>query len=286
VGDDLRRLQQLVHLLHRAGSPRRPADIVAEVSMLAGDGVVEVTLLGQNVNSYGRDLGLDGRRPLFAGLLRQVGTVGGIRRIRYTSPHPKDFREDVAAAMAEVASVCPHLHLPLQSGSDRVLAAMHRGYNARRYLDKVRMARQAVPGMAVTADIIVGFPGETEEDFAATLAVVEEAALDGAFTFQYSPRPGTAAASMEPVDPAAVADRYSRLSELVERLALASHGSRIGQREEVLVEGPSKRNPDLLSGRTPHNRLVHFAGTAEPGQFVEVAVESATAHYLVGRAVA
>ena len=265
---------------------RRPSDIVAEVDALAGDGVVEVTLLGQNVNSYGRDLGLDGRRPLFADLLRRIGEVRGIRRIRYTSPHPKDFQEDVAAAMADVPAVCPHLHLPVQSGSRRVLAAMHRGYSPERYLSKLELARRAVPDLAVTTDVIVGFPGETEEDFQGTLDLVAEARFDGAFTFQYSPRPGTPAAAMRPVEPDVVADRYRRLTSLVETLAASSHAARVGRTEEVLVDGPSKRNPSLLSGRTPHNRLVHFSGDAAPGELVPVLVTSASPHYLIGDRVA
>src|SRR4051794_6446660 len=174
----------------------RPVDeIVAEVAALAADGVTEVTLLGQNVNSYGRDL--THRRPLFADLLRAVGAVDGIRRVRYTSPHPKDLRPETVAAMAEVPTVCEHLHLPLQSGSNRVLALMHRGYTAERYLQKLAEARAAMPGLAVTTDIIVGFPGETDDDFDRTLEVVAEAAYDSAYTFQFSPRPGTEAAAME-----------------------------------------------------------------------------------------
>jgi tRNA-2-methylthio-N6-dimethylallyladenosine synthase len=265
---------------------RRPSDIVTEIQQLAGDGVVEITLLGQNVNSYGRDLALDGRRPLFADLLRRVGEVQDIKRIRYTSPHPKDFKEDVALAMAEVSAVCPHLHLPVQSGSDRVLAAMHRGYTRERYLAKLALARSAVPDLAVTTDIIVGFPEETDGDFEATLDLVTEARFDGAFTFQYSPRPGTRAAEMPRVDPSVVGERYGRLTTLIEELALASHRARVGCVEEVLVEGPSKRDPGVLSGRTPHNRLVHFDGEGLAGELVSVAIRSASAHYLVGDRVA
>ena len=265
---------------------RRPAEIVAEVERLCADGVVEVTLLGQNVNSYGRDLGLDGRRPLFADLLRTVGAVDGLKRLRYTSPHPKDFTADVATAMAEVDAVCPHLHLPMQSGSDRVLAAMHRGYNAERYLAKVETARKAVPDLALTTDIIVGFPGETDDDFQATLDVVAEARFDGAFTFQYSPRPGTPAAGMAPVAPDVLAHRYQRLTTLIEDLAGRASASRVGLIEDVLVEGPSKRNADLVSGRTPHNRLVHFRGQAGAGDFVPVRIDGSTPHYLTGEKVA
>ncbi|MBS1195845.1 MAG: tRNA ((37)-C2)-methylthiotransferase MiaB, partial [Actinobacteria bacterium] len=194
---------------------RRPGEIIEEVGRLAADGVVEVTLLGQNVNSYGRDLGVDGRRrPVFADLLRRVGEVPGIRRVRFTSPHPKDMREDVARAMAETPAVCEHLHLPLQSGSARVLRAMQRGYTPRRFLDRLAMMRDGVPGLAVTTDVIVGFPGETEADFRATMEVMEEAGFDGAFMFVYSPRPGTPAAAWEgQVDPAVSAERFARLAD-------------------------------------------------------------------------
>src|SRR3954467_3307745 len=240
----------------------RPIDeIVVEVAELAAGGVTEVTLLGQNVNSYGRDL--TRRGPLFAELLREVGAIDGIRRVRYTSPHPKDLRPETVAAMAEVPTVCEHLHLPLQSGSNRVLALMHRGYTAERYLQKLAEARAAMPGLAVTTDIIVGFPGETDDDFERTLEVVAEAAYDSAYTFQFSPRPGTEAAAMEHlfVPAEVIAERFDRLRVVVERSALARHEARVGQVEEVLVEGPSKRDPNVLSGRTRQNKLVHF----EPG---------------------
>ena len=268
----------------------RPFDeLVAEATTLAAGGVSEVTLLGQNVNSYGRDL--TRRRPLFAALLRAVGAVDGIRRVRYTSPHPKDLRPETMAAMAETPAVCEHLHLPLQSGSNRVLVAMRRGYTAERYLDRLAAARAAVPDLAVTTDIIVGFPGESEDDFAQTLAVVAEAAYDSAYTFVFSPRPGTRAADMTdrfvPAD--VVADRFERLRVVVERSALARHRERIGRREEVLVEGPSKRNPAVRSGRTRQNKLVHFppgAGGGPPaGANVEVSVTGAAPHHLVGELV-
>ena len=263
---------------------RRPADLVREVKGLAADGVVEVTLLGQNVNSYGRDLDLGGRKPLFADLLRLVGAVEGIERVRYTSPHPKDFREDVAVAMAETPAVCEQLHLPLQSGSDRILAAMHRGYNAERFLAKVDLARRHLPGLALSTDIIVGFPGETEEDFQATLDVVAAAQFDSAFTFIYSPRPGTPAAEMADdfVAPDVVRDRYDRLVELQTALSLSANKRAVGDSLEVLVEGPSKSNEAMLSGRTRTNKLVHFPGAYEPGTFVDVRIERATPHYLVG----
>jgi tRNA-2-methylthio-N6-dimethylallyladenosine synthase len=266
---------------------RRPEDIVAEVEALARRGVVEVTLLGQNVNSYGRDL--TRRRPLFADLLRQVGAVEGIRRVRFTSPHPKDLRPETVAAMAEVDAVCDQLHLPLQAGSDRVLAAMRRGYTAERYLARLAAAREAMPGLAVTTDVIVGFPGETEDDFEDTLAVVAEAGYDSAYTFIFSPRPGTRAAAMAdravPAD--AVADRFERLRAVVERAALARHRARVGRVEEVLVEGPSRRDPAMCTGRSRQGKLVHFpaaAGRPFPaaGSFAEVAVTGAAPHHLSG----
>ncbi len=263
----------------------RPLDqIVDEVASLAAAGTVEVTLLGQNVNSYGRDI--TRRRPLFADLLRAVGAVDGIRRVRFTSPHPKDLRPDTIAAMAEVPTVCEHLHLPLQAGSDRVLAAMHRGYTARRYLEKLAAARAAVPDLAVTTDLIVGFPGETDDDFERTLEVVAEAAYDSAYTFLFSPRPGTEAASMadRAVPPDVAAERFERLRVVVERSALARHHARIGRVEEVLVEGPSKKDPAVASGRTRQNKLVHFAADPVPaaGTFATVEVTAAAAHHLRG----
>jgi tRNA-2-methylthio-N6-dimethylallyladenosine synthase len=262
-------------------------EVVAEVEAAAADGVVEVTLLGQNVNSYGRDL--TRRRPLFADLLRAVAAVDGIRRVRYTSPHPKDLRPETIAAMAESPAVCEHLHLPLQSGSDRVLAAMHRGYTAARYLDRLAAARAAVPDLAVTTDIIVGFPGETHDDFERTLEVVAEAAYDSAYTFVFSPRPGTEAARRVDQFVAAdvVAERFERLRVVVERSALARHRARVGAVEEVLVEGPSRKDADVLAGRTRANKLVHFRseGPVRPGTFAAVRVTSAAPHHLSGELV-
>ncbi len=265
----------------------RPVDgVVDEVSVLARRGVTEVTLLGQNVNSYGRDL--TRRRPLFADLLRSVSGVEGIRRVRFTSPHPKDLRPETIAAMAETPEVCDHLHLPLQSGSDRVLAAMRRGYTAGRYLSRLSAARAAVPDLAVTTDLIVGFPGETEEDFDATLEVVAEAGYDSAYTFIFSPRPGTRAARMTDTFVAGdvVADRFARLRRVVERSAEARHRARVGRVEEVVVEGPSKRDASVTTGRTSQNKLVHFsprAGLPTPvGCYAEVAVTGAAPHHLVG----
>ncbi len=270
---------------------RRLGDIVFEVETLAADGVTEVTLLGQNVNSYGRDLGAGQYRPRFADLLRAIDAIDGIERVRFTSPHPKDLRADTIAAMAECASVCEHLHLPLQAGSDRTLARMHRGYTAERYLERLAAARAAIPDLAVTTDIIVGFPGETEADFAATLEVVDEAAYDAAYTFVFSPRPGTEAAAMvDEFVPADVAQqRMKRLVEVVERHALAKHEQRVGRIETVLVDGPSKKDRSVLSGRSGQNKLVHFrpdGGPAiTPGSYVDVQVEHAAPHWLRGELV-
>ncbi len=263
---------------------RRLGDVVREVEELAADGVSEITLLGQNVNSYGRDLGAGQYRPRFADLLRAVDAVPGIRRVRFTSPHPKDLRPETIAAMAECEAVCEHLHLPLQAGSDRTLARMHRGYTAARYLDRLAAARAAIPDLAVTTDLIVGFPGETDDDFAATLEVVEEAGYDAAYTFVFSARPGTeAAAWTDDFVPADVTrERMTRLTEAVERSALARHEARVGRVEEVLVEGPSKKDPSLTTGRTRQNKLVHFAADLSPGSFTNVRVEGAAPHHLRG----
>jgi tRNA-2-methylthio-N6-dimethylallyladenosine synthase len=267
---------------------RAPDDVVAEVALLARRGVTEVTLLGQNVNSYGRDL--TRRRPLFAELLRAVGAVDGIGRIRFTSPHPKDLRPETIEAMAVTAEVCEQLHLPLQSGSDRVLRAMRRGYTAQRYLDRLAAARAAVDDLAVTTDIIVGFPGETEDEFEDTLAVVAEARYDSAFTFIFSPRPGTRAAAMESefVPAEVIADRFQRLKTVVDRGALARHQARVGLCEEALVEGVSRRNASMLAGRTRQGKLVHFAGPSPgdsllPGTLAQVTVAAGHPHHLSGR---
>ncbi len=267
--------------------------IVEEVREAAELGVTEITLLGQNVNSYGRDLALAARqaggderiRPLFDRLLREVGAIDGIRRVRYTSPHPKDLSPETIAAMAETPSVVEHLHLPLQSGSDRVLAAMHRGYTARRYLERLADARAAIDDLAVTTDVIVGFPGETDDDFERTLEVVAEAAYDSAYTFIYSPRPGTEAAErVERFVPAeVVAERFERLRIVVERSGLAKHEARVGRIEEVLVEGPSRKDASVLSGRTRQNKLVHFASDPiRPGSYATVRVTGAAPHHLRG----
>src|SRR3712207_4507202 len=265
---------------------RRPprSTLFPYTTLFRSEGVVEVTLLGQNVNSYGRDL--TRRRPLFAELLRAVGAVDGIRRVRYTSPHPKDLRPETIAAMAEVPTVCEHLHLPLQAGSDRVLAAMHRGYNADRYLARLAAARRAVPDLAVTTDLIVGFPGETDDDFERTLEVVAEAQYDSAYTFLFSPRPGTEAAARvdDYVAPAVAAERFERLRVVVERSALARHAVRVGRTEEVAIEGPSRKDPDVLTSRTRQNKLVHLRSEVPlaAGTFADVRVTAAAPHHLTG----
>ena len=257
---------------------RRPGEVVAEVTRLARDGVREITLLGQNVNSYGRDVGSS-----FDELLRACDGVEGIERIRFTSPHPKDFRAPVIAAMAECAAVCEHAHLPLQSGSTRVLKAMRRTYSRERYLRLVGELRPAIPDLALTTDLIVGFPGETEEDFRETLEVVEEVGFDGAFTFVFSPRRGTEAATMPDQVPDEVkAERIERLIELCQRVAGERNATRVGGVEQVLVEGPSRTDPSLLRGRTRRNTTVNFAGNAQPGELVDVQIEGATSTTLRG----
>ena len=260
----------------------RPArELVAEAERLAGEGVREVTLLGQNVNSYGRDLGAD--RTTFAELLHAVDAIDGIERIRYTSPHPKDMREDVIRAHAELPSVCEHIHLPLQAGSSRILKAMRRTYTRERYLDRVALIREHVPDVALTTDIIVGFPGETEADFAQTLEVAEQVAYDGAFTFVYSPRRDTLAADLPDQVPHEVkTERMERLVEVVQRRARERAQRFVGRTMEVLVEGPSRTDPTRLRGRTRHNKAVNFSGLASPGELVWVDVESASSQTLMG----
>jgi tRNA-2-methylthio-N6-dimethylallyladenosine synthase len=265
---------------------RRPGEIVAEVTRLAREGVREVTLLGQNVNSWGRDLG-PALRTDFGELLRACDEVDGIRRIRFTSPHPKDFRKPVIAAIAECAAVCEHVHLPLQSGSSRVLKRMRRTYDRERYVRLVGELRAAIPDLALGTDVIVGFPGESEEDFEETLAVVEEVRYESAFTFIYSPRAGTEAAALADQVPEEVKhERLERLVDLVQRIAAERNAGRVGGVEEVLVEGPSRTSPALLRGRTRRNTTVNFAGSAEPGDLVGVLVEGSTSTTLRGREVA
>jgi tRNA-2-methylthio-N6-dimethylallyladenosine synthase len=261
---------------------RRPGDVVAEVTRLAGDGVREITLLGQNVNSYGRDLPREDRIE-FGELLRACDAVDGIERIRFTSPHPKDFREPVVAAMAECEAVCEHVHLPLQSGSSRVLKRMRRTYDRPRYLALAERLRAAISDLALGTDIIVGFPGETEEDFRETLEVVEEVRYDSAFTFVFSSRHGTEAASMPDHVPEDVKrDRIERLIEVCQRVAHDRNQARIGRVEEVLVEGPSRTDPTLFRGRTRRNTTVNFTGNARPGELVDVRIEGATSTTLRG----
>ena len=284
-------------------------DLLNEAKNLVKDGVSEITLLGQNVNSYGRDITLKLRgqepqegdlllagehwnarekrsaSPLFADLLRELGNIKGIRRIRYTSPHPKDMREDVMKAMAQTESVCEHLHFPVQSGSDRILRKMRRGYTAERYLSKLSQARAIIPDLAVTTDIIVGFPGETNKDFEDTLELAATAQFDSAFTFIFSPRPGTEAAEMHEkfCNKEEVQDRYSRLREVIQRSGLIKHQERIGKEEEVIVEGPSKKNNKLTTGRTRQNKVVHFPAMDLPvGTIAITRVEEATPNYLLG----
>jgi tRNA-2-methylthio-N6-dimethylallyladenosine synthase len=261
---------------------RRPGEILAEIERLSRDGVREVTLLGQNVNSYGRDL-LPDIRTDFGELLRACDAVDGIERIRFTSPHPKDFRAPVIEAMADCRSVCEHAHLPLQSGSTRVLKAMRRTYSRERYLRLAEEMRAAISDLALTTDLIVGFPGETDDDFEQTVSAVEEVAYDGAFTFVFSPRRGTEAAEMPDQVPDEIKhERIERLVEVVQRVAEQRNRERIGRVEEVLVEGPSRNGDSLLRGRTRRNTTVNFAGAAEPGELVPVRIEGATSTTLRG----
>jgi tRNA-2-methylthio-N6-dimethylallyladenosine synthase len=261
---------------------RRPGEIVAEVTRLAADGVREVTLLGQNVNSWGRDL-----RPEleteFGELLRACDAVEGIDRIRFTSPHPKDFRDPVIAAMVECAAVCEHIHLPVQSGSSRILKAMRRTYDADRYLTLVAKLRDAIPGLALGTDIIVGFPGETEDDFSRTIELVEQVRYDSAFTFIYSPRQGTEAAALpDQVRDEVKHKRLERLVDVVQRIASERNAERVGTTVEVLVEGRSRTDASLLRGRTRGNTMVNFTGDAVPGELVDVLIAGATSTTLRG----
>jgi tRNA-2-methylthio-N6-dimethylallyladenosine synthase len=261
---------------------RRPGDVVAEVTQLAAEGVREVTLLGQNVNSWGRDLAPE-LRTEFGELLRACDAVEGIERIRFTSPHPKDFREPVIAAIADCDAVCEHIHLPLQSGSSRILKAMRRTYDRDRYLALVRRLRVAIPDLALGTDIIVGFPGETEADFRATLEVVEEVRYDSAFTFVYSPRRGTEAADLpEQVPDEVKRDRIERLVEVVQRIAAERNAERVGGVEEVLVEGASRTDAQVLRGRTRRNTTVNFTGSAQPGELVQIEISGSTSTTLRG----
>ena len=277
----------IVPALRGKEKDRRPGDILAEVEALVAEGVIEVTLLGQNVNAYGVEFG---DRGAFADLLRACGRIEGLERVRFTSPHPRDFTDDVIAAMAETPNVMPQLHMPLQSGSDRILQAMRRSYRAERYLGIIERVRAAMPEAAITTDIIVGFPGETEEDFQGTLDVVRASRFASAFTFQYSKRPGTPAASMDDQVPKEVVqDRYDRLLALVEEIAWEEGKQFVGREVEVLVAEGEGRKDDAtarLSGRAADNRLVHVArdpeiGDPRPGDLVVAEVTYAAPHHLV-----
>jgi tRNA-2-methylthio-N6-dimethylallyladenosine synthase len=283
----------IVPSLRGAEKSRRMGDIVAEVRALVADGVREVTLLGQNVNSYGRDLVRRGEvagpgprnRTLFTGLLHALGDVEQVERIRFTSPHPKDFTSDVFTAMRDIPNVCEHLHLPLQAGSNRILKRMQRSYRASRFLDLVAEARETIPGVAISTDIIVGFPGETEDDFAQTLEVTEAAGFDSAYTFEYSKRPGTTAVELDGhLDPRVINARYQRLAALTRRLASESNARQAGTVQQLLIEGPSKKDPHRLSGRTRTNRLVHvdMVDGVLPGQLVNAHLDRAADFYLFG----
>jgi tRNA-2-methylthio-N6-dimethylallyladenosine synthase len=281
MGCDNRCTFCIVPLVRGPQLSRSLGDVLAEVQSLAAQGVVEVTLLGQNVNTYGRDLTVPGssRRPRFAELLRAVDGVDGIRRVRFTSPHPHDFTPDVIDAMAESESVCEHIHFPLQSGSDRVLRMMNRSYRSERYLSWVRRIREAIPGIAFSTDIIVGFPGELEEDFRQTLRVVREARFDSAYTFQYSPRPGTRAASFpDQVPKEVVQERFERLVAEQEQISLERNREYEGRTVEVLVEGEGRKGG--VQGRTRTNKIVHFTGRRRPGEFLDVRVSRAHPHHL------
>jgi tRNA-2-methylthio-N6-dimethylallyladenosine synthase len=277
----------IVPALRGKEKDRRPGDILAEIQALVAEGVLEITLLGQNVNAYGAEFGDAGA---FAKLLRACGEVEGLERVRFTSPHPRDFTDDVIAAMAETANVMPQLHMPLQSGSDRVLREMRRSYRQDRYLGIIDRVRSAMPEAAITTDIIVGFPGETEEDFAQTMHVVREARFAGAFTFQYSKRPGTPAATMpDQVPKQVVQERYDRLVELVNEIAWEENRRQQGRVLDVLIaegEGRKDARTARLSGRAPDNRLVHVAvdpahGVPRPGDLVTAEVTYAAPHHLV-----
>jgi tRNA-2-methylthio-N6-dimethylallyladenosine synthase len=262
----------------------RPSrELVREIQKLAVDGVREVTLLGQNVNSYGRDLPGE-ERVSFARLLAMIDSVDGIERIRYTSPHPKDMREDVIRAHAELGALCEHIHLPLQSGSSAVLRRMRRTYSRERYLDRVALIREHIPDCALTTDVIVGFPGESEEDFEQTLAVAEEVGYDGAFTFLYSPRRGTEAATLpDQIPHDTKVKRLERLVTVIQRRAHERAQRFVGREVEVLVEGPSRTDPSRLRGRSRHNKVVNFTGLGRPGDLVEVQITSASSQTLAGQ---
>jgi tRNA-2-methylthio-N6-dimethylallyladenosine synthase len=277
----------IVPALRGREKDRRPGDVLGEIRALVDEGVLEITLLGQNVNAYGSEFG---DRQAFSKLLRACGGIDGLERVRFTSPHPRDFTDDVIAAMAQTANVMPQLHMPLQSGSDAVLQRMRRSYRQERYLGIIERVRAAMPDAAITTDIIVGFPGETEEDFEQTLHVVREARFASAFTFQYSKRPGTPAAEMpDQVPKDVVGERYRRLVDLVDDIAWAENRRQVGRTVDVLVaegEGRKDDRTDRLSGRAADNRLVHVAidpeiGVPRPGDVVTAEVTYAAPHHLV-----
>ncbi|KQY56743.1 MULTISPECIES: tRNA (N6-isopentenyl adenosine(37)-C2)-methylthiotransferase MiaB [unclassified Nocardioides] len=276
----------IVPALRGKEKDRRPGEILAEVEALVADGVTEITLLGQNVNAYGVEFG---DRQAFSKLLRACGEVEGLERVRFTSPHPAEFTDDVIEAMAETPNVMPQLHMPLQSGSDRVLKEMRRSYRQKKFLGIIERVRAAMPDAAITTDIIVGFPGETEEDFLETMHVVREARFSGAFTFQYSKRPGTPAATLDDqVSPAVVADRYQRLVAVVNDIAWQENEALVGRTVELMVsegEGRKDAATHRLSGRGPDNRLVHFnpeaAEGVRPGDMVTVTLTQAAPHHLI-----
>jgi tRNA-2-methylthio-N6-dimethylallyladenosine synthase len=286
VGCDNRCTFCIVPLVRGPQLSRSLGDVLAEVQGLARQGVVEVTLLGQNVNTYGRDLTVRGssRTPRFGELLRAVDGIEGIRRIRFTSPHPHDFTDDVIEAMRDCPAVCEHIHFPLQSGSDGVLRRMQRSYRSARYLHWLERIRDAIPEIAVTTDVIVGFPGETEEDFEQTLHVVREAQFDSAFTFQYSPRPGTPAGNFsEQVPKSVVQERFERLVAVQETISLERNRALVGTVVELLIEGEGRKGN--LAGRTRGNKLAHVAGSVCPGSFVRARITRAAPHHLIGELV-
>ncbi len=276
----------IVPALRGKEKDRRPGEILAEIEALVAEGVSEITLLGQNVNAYGVEFG---DRQAFSKLLRACGEIEGLERVRFTSPHPAEFTDDVIEAMAETPNVMPQLHMPLQSGSDKVLKDMRRSYRQAKYLGIIERVRAAMPDAAITTDIIVGFPGETEEDFQATLDVVREARFAGAFTFQYSKRPGTPAATLDDqISPEVVKDRYERLAALVNDVAWEEGKKLVGRRVELMVsegEGRKDKATHRLSGRGPDNRLVHFTPPegveVRPGDMVTVEITYAAPHHLV-----
>jgi tRNA-2-methylthio-N6-dimethylallyladenosine synthase len=276
----------IVPTLRGVEKDRSMSDVLAEVRALVEQGVIEVTLLGQNVNAYGVELG---ERGAFARLLKEVAAIDGLERLRFMSPHPRDFTDDVIEVMATTPVVMPHLHMPLQSGSDAILASMRRSYRSDRYLGILDRVRKGIPHAMITTDIIVGFPGETEDDFVATLDVVSQSRFAAAYTYKYSIRPGTPAGEMtNQVAEAVVGERYTRLHEHQQKISLSVNHEAIGTRHQIMVtevEGRRDAAQSRLTGRSQDFRLVHFDNTslARPGDFVDVEITDASAHYLIGR---